>query len=108
MTLSCGKEKCPQHDHCAYHGDEAGRCPWCHASWDTILDSGHHTCEKPKTWGSQERAQRIEDAMYMRGSAAMDRASLAFHGYEIGGTEPFCPHVEVSPTDDVTAPLPPI
>lgn len=55
--------------HCAFRGDESGRCPWCHAAWWSIHGRGH-SCEAGRCWPTTERAWRVPVARMMRESAA--------------------------------------
>lgn len=89
-ALPCGKEACPEHgDLCAFHGDEDGLCPWCHCSWERIIDTDWHSCERVDVWPPGQRKTRPGIAKVRRLAAA--RLSRADRGV-------FCPHVGLSAT----------
>lgn len=93
MTLDCGKPACPEHGTmCAFHGDEPGRCPWCHSSWVVIRRGGWHSCERSSTWGALERQDRLETARVWRQEASRTPQEL--------DTGPHCPHVVTGANDD--------
>lgn len=91
-TLDCGKPPCPEHQGlCAYHGTERDRCPWCHSTWDRILATGEHSCERPAVWSNGKRA---DNATYVaeriaRAVALRQRASERPQGPWQSG---FCSH----------------
>lgn len=71
----CGLPVCPEHHGlCAYHGDEPDRCPWCHATWASILrridHGGRHSCEHTRSLHGRQRRQRIAEALQARLEAA--------------------------------------
>jgi len=62
---------CAEHGRlCAYRGDEADRCPWCHCLWAHVLASGYHSCEVARVW-SKDKAGREVRAARMRREAAI-------------------------------------
>lgn len=83
--LNCGRAPCPIHDRlCAFHGDESGRCPFCHAAWWSVLRAPNlHTCEKASGWAPPDR-WRTTGAERLRNAAENSpRADVA----------PFCSHL---------------
>lgn len=91
-VMACGNPSCPLHGSlCAYHGNENGRCPWCHASWRAITSPGwKHGCESTKTWTPAERGWRVAKAKAMRHRAETTP--------QIGDTGTFCAHLGTDST----------
>ncbi len=80
----CGRAACPTHNaDCAFHGDEAGRCPFCHCAWWVIVSSGWHSCEKSHLTPPTVR-RRIPEIVAMRKAKESADNSLV---------EPFCSHL---------------
>jgi hypothetical protein len=64
---------CVRHEHCAYSGSEEGRCPRCHATWESI--AAPHSAASPGTGGGTR--QQHESWHDKRDAAASkSRASL--------------------------------
>lgn len=98
MTLSCGRDYCPEHKHCAYHGDEPDRCPWCHKLWTAIEQSTYgHCCEKPSMWHISEREQRVSTARAFR--LARQGRSVPPESDSLVVVSGHCPHREESLID---------
>ena len=38
------KQRCANHDLCAFRDDDPARCPWCHATLTHLQLVGHSTC----------------------------------------------------------------
>lgn len=84
--MPCGKAPCPEHGTpCAFHGDEPGRCRWCHSPWARIIGTGRHSCEAAAIWPSGDRGWRIATAIQMRLDATTEP-----HAVDEG---PFCSHL---------------
>lgn len=65
-------EACDQHRGlCAFTGTEPDRCPWCHARWPVIVDSGWHSCESMRAWPVIVDSWRVAEARRMRLEAAL-------------------------------------
>jgi hypothetical protein len=90
--VSCGKEPCSTHGElCAFHGDESGRCAFCHRSWYLIPDADSHSCETKGVWGPAERWRvAVAEKMRLEAWNATENPSRA-------DVAPFCPHVGQDP-----------
>lgn len=111
--LACGRAPCSEHgEACAYHGDEDGRCVWCHATWQGMaatfragwIDSKGrrrdyawrevHSCERSKPWGQEQAPWRKAKAVQMR--------ECGVGAVSARDTAPHCGHVGKDATHDPT------
>lgn len=78
--MACEDVPCSEHGIlCAFHGNEPGRCPWCHSAWTVILRYGSHSCESARVWRGAEAKWRLAKARQMRQRAA-EAAQEIDHG----------------------------
>jgi hypothetical protein len=88
-----GKPPCVEHGTlCVFHGDEPGRCPWCHGLWTVILGRNSHSCESASLWRGVETRWRVIRARQMREEAARKPQGLDHGGHGLntgmGATKP--------------------
>lgn len=64
---------CPHHDGiCAFAASDRGRCPFCHATWESVITRGWHSCEMAAMTNRKDGKQKAALASRMRAQAAQE------------------------------------